>query len=133
MIFLDAPEHLSESCGGSIIVQLKVSFRLNDARFMWVKMMKNEEANPYLRRQWKAVRLIKLRRNPICESCFEVGKVNPTEVVHHLNHNPWDNNPKNLKSLCRECHEKIHGRKSKTDCDVEGMPLDPTHPWNKAG
>ena len=39
----------------------------------------------------------------------------------------------NLEALCVRCHNKQHGRGTRSGvygCDANGSPQDPTHPWN---
>lgn len=56
---------------------------------------------------WQHVRADQLRRYPLCAMCGRAAT-----VVHHLDHNQRNNAPDNLQSLCRECHEWTHGRRS---------------------
>lgn len=56
--------------------------------------------------RWQKVRATKLRRNPVCEKCNQLAK-----VVHHLDGDQLNNAIENLQSLCRDCHERAHGRK----------------------
>ena len=56
---------------------------------------------------WQKIRKAKLAMNPICEICNRVG----AGVVHHVDHDPKNNQPENLQSVCRDCHESHHGRK----------------------
>ena len=64
--------------------------------------------------QWQKIRKVKIGLNPLCELCERKGRVVPAAVVHHIQ--PVDDMPllrleiNNLMSLCRECHERIHGR-----------------------
>jgi len=68
--------------------------------------------------RWKKLRLQKLRENPLCEKCLELGKLTPAQDVHHIKEiSKGENieekqelgfNYDNLKSLCQECHHKIH-------------------------
>ena len=37
-------------------------------------------------------------------------------VVHHINHNPFDNNPANLIWLCEKAHKEIHNNEE--DCSI---------------
>jgi 5-methylcytosine-specific restriction enzyme A len=38
--------------------------------------------------------------------------------------------PLNLTPLCVSCHDIVHHEmKSKAQCDIDGLPLDVTHPW----
>ncbi len=68
----------------------------------------------YRSSKWKVARAIKITTaNGICEKCGNVG----TEV-HHIIHLTKDNihdpnitlNQDNLMLLCKECHNKEHGR-----------------------
>lgn len=59
--------------------------------------------------EWKARRdLVMARCRWVCEACLSAHAVD----VHHVNYDSlfcevlWD-----LHGVCRECHEKIHGRK----------------------
>lgn len=68
--------------------------------------------NLYKTYRWQKLRLRALRRDNFeCQWCKLQGKVKKATVVHHK-----DKNInlffvlKNLVSLCRECHEKHHGR-----------------------
>ncbi len=68
-------------------------------------------------RQWQLVRNRKISEYPLCERCLASGRgAVIANVVHHIN--PVDKYPElrliysNLESLCNECHEREHGRKS---------------------
>ena len=44
------------------------------------------------------------------ERCEYCGRHPSTQTdIHHVDGNPWNNDPENLKVLCRLCHEKTHG------------------------
>jgi hypothetical protein len=47
----------------------------------------------------------------------------------------WDS--ANWQSLCKPCHDSIKQRFEKSGivegCDVNGVPLDPHHPWRAEG
>ena len=78
--------------------------------------------------KWKIARAIKIASaNGICQDCNK----NPGTEVHHIIHLTPDNicdptitvNQDNLKLLCNECHNKVHGRfqgKAKYYFDEEG-------------
>ena len=77
-----------------------------------------DKATIYNSREWKALRIQKLRANPLCERCEQEGFVRSAHCVHHIV--PIETaktmeemkrlayNPANLMSLCDECHHKIH-------------------------
>jgi 5-methylcytosine-specific restriction protein A len=63
---------------------------------------------------WSKLRAWKLAKDPICHLCDLRGRVTAADTVHHINEvetNPELRlDPENLMSLCRECHETLHGR-----------------------
>ena len=77
-----------------------------------------DKASIYNSREWKELRIQKLRVNPLCERCEQHGIVRSAHSVHHVV--PIETaatmeemrrlafNPANLMSLCDECHHKIH-------------------------
>ena len=77
-----------------------------------------DKASIYNSREWKQLRIQKLRSNPLCERCEQQGIVRSAHCVHHVT--PIETaatmeemrrlafNPTNLMSLCDECHHKIH-------------------------
>ena len=94
---------------------------------------------PYSTQRWQRLRRIKLRENPLCESCLQLGRIEPAVAVDHripIN-DGGEAFPrlKELASLCTCCHnaktrceqlgEEPYMLKG---CDVFGYPLDPNHP-----
>ena len=77
-----------------------------------------DKATIYNSREWKELRLAKLRSQPLCEKCLADGWIRSAHCVHHIT--PIETaatmeemrrlafNPVNLMSLCDECHHKIH-------------------------
>lgn len=85
-----------------------------------------DKATIYNSREWKEMRLSKLRAQPLCEKCLADGRaagvaggwIRSAHCVHHIV--PIETattkeemrqlafNPSNLMSLCDECHHKIH-------------------------
>jgi 5-methylcytosine-specific restriction endonuclease McrA len=61
---------------------------------------------PYARRHWSTLRMIKITVDPLCQRC---GKA-PAHEVHHRNGNAWDNRWANLESLCKPCHTRTTNR-----------------------
>lgn len=84
---------------------------------------------------WRKLRAAVLSEQPMCEHCEARGILTPALEVDHIDNDPTNNNRDNLASLCRPCHS----RKTQADmgkiihmgCDVNGIPLDPKHHWNK--
>ena len=72
----------------------------------------------YQSREWRELRIQKLRANPDCELCEAEGVVHSTECIHHIHPieesstkeemRKWAFMWSNLQSLCRYHHAKIH-------------------------
>lgn len=80
----------------------------------------------YNSREWRELRIAKLRANPLCEQCVKDGEaagiqggyITAARCVHHIT--PIETatskdemrrlafDPHNLMSLCYACHAKIH-------------------------
>jgi hypothetical protein len=65
----------------------------------------------------------------LCERCLAVNLVRPAEVVHHIEPHGGDRAKfylGRLESLCRDCHEKEHGRANNEPwIGTDGLPLPP--------
>ena len=67
---------------------------------------------------WRKLRLIKLKNNPLCEKCFENEIITPATQVHHITSFMTGINSdekmilfldyNNLMSICDSCHGEIH-------------------------
>jgi 5-methylcytosine-specific restriction protein A len=57
---------------------------------------------------WQKVRLRKLKKDPLCQSCDSFPVFRKADLVHHIDGNPKNNAMENLMSVCNACHEKIH-------------------------
>ena len=59
---------------------------------------------------WRRIRSLYVKRHPLCEYCLKEGRITPVEEVHHIV--PLScggtNQFSNLRSLCKNCHTKIH-------------------------
>jgi 5-methylcytosine-specific restriction endonuclease McrA len=105
---------------------------------------------PYNTQRWQRLRRLKLRLNPLCESCLQVGRIEPAAAVDHRTpisergrkerliteaFPPLDQ----LASLCARCHNSKSNAEQRGEdyltkgCDVFGYPLDARHPWYKNG
>lgn len=72
----------------------------------------------YNSKQWKALRLYHLDREPLCKHCLDKGIINARELeVHHIISidDDWslrlDDN--NLITLCKQCHSIITAKENK--------------------
>lgn len=77
-----------------------------------------DKAMIYNSKEWRELRIRKLRANPLCERCLEGDKIKSATCVHHIH--PIEDSTSvedmrrlafdwnNLQSLCRECHHDIH-------------------------
>lgn len=77
-----------------------------------------DKAEIYNSREWRELRILKLRANPLCEECMKEGIVTSARCVHHvvpietartkdeMKRLAFDVN--NLRALCFACHARIH-------------------------
>ena len=68
--------------------------------------------------RWLHLRRDKLSAHPLCEMCYEQGRLTPATEVHHII--PVENgltltekerlmyDPTNLRALCHGCHVRVH-------------------------
>ena len=95
----------------------------NKKRLPWRCANKNQakdKATIYNSREWRELRIQKLRANPLCERCYEQGRYVSAHCVHHIipietAHNMADMKRlafdfSNLQSLCDQCHADIHNQ-----------------------
>lgn len=79
---------------------------------------------------WRKLRAQVLREQPLCAIC----KTEWATDVDHRDNDPTNNERTNLQGLCHACHslktQADMGKEVYWGCDVDGMPLDPSHPWN---
>lgn len=89
--------------------------------------------------RWQRLRRAQLREHPLCKFCLEIGRVVPATVVDHVepHHGDWMAFCMGkLQSLCEPCHKatkrqiELHGYR--IDIGLDGYPLDPRHPFNRA-
>lgn len=77
----------------------------------------------YNSQHWKNLRNWYWRHHPLCEDCMLAGRTTPGEEVHHLVPISTGKtleekyalllDEDNLRTLCKECHLKIHGKKDR--------------------
>ncbi|MEZ1953708.1 HNH endonuclease [Pseudomonas asiatica] len=88
---------------------------------------------------WKELRAQVLAEEPLCRWCLARGLYVPSTDVDHIKDSREDysddNRRENLTAMCRECHSlktaRDMGKRVHLGCDVNGMPIDPDHPWNR--
>lgn len=85
---------------------------------------------------WRVLRKSVLAGEPCCRHCVARGLTVTATDVDHWDNDSSNNDPLNLVPLCHECHSRKTardmGHRVCMGCDVSGLPLDPSHPWNKA-
>lgn len=78
------------------------------------KRYEKYDRDPVIRRRygraWKRIRDAYVREHPFCEECFRKGIIVPVEEVHHIKPlaEGGAHDKKNLISLCKSCHARIH-------------------------
>ncbi len=93
----------------------------------------------YKRKIWLDLRDNQLKTYPFCAVHLRNGQYVAADVVNHItaHKGDWDlfNNPHNLESVCKQCHDGyIQGyekRGFKKDIGSDGWPEDNKHPFNK--
>lgn len=84
---------------------------------------------------WGRLRALVLDDEPLCRRCYEHGRITAATDVDHIDNDASNNERSNLQGLCHECHSRKTaedmGKVTRYGCDLNGMPLDPAHPWNR--
>lgn len=90
------------------------------------KPLPKETENKELRKklynttQWRKLRDVVMKSNPLCAECLKKGKVVAAEDIHHIK-SPFNYregtinwtlayDEQNLEPLCKQCHQEIHNR-----------------------
>lgn len=61
--------------------------------------------------QWQRVRMLHLKRQPLCQRCYQQGIIRPADLVHHIQSISKGGarlDTSNLMSCCTACHDAIH-------------------------
>ena len=91
----------------------------------------NDRGGPYNRKRWRRRRRRQLAQQPLCEFCLDKGLTIPADVVDHIEEHHGDHMKfwyGALRSLCRPCHERRHGRApggKRPWIGTDGWPLEP--------
>jgi 5-methylcytosine-specific restriction protein A len=93
----------------------------------------------YKSKLWADLRRVQLSRHPLCKRCKDEGRLEAATVVHHLvaHKGNWTlfNDPRNLASSCKPCHDKIEQSIEARGYDravgEDGWPVDRRHPFNR--
>lgn len=85
---------------------------------------------------WKRLRSQVLAEEPLCRWCLARGLYVASTDVDHINNDGDDNRRANLTGMCHSCHSiktaQDMGKGTTRGHDLNGLPLDPAHPWNAA-
>ena len=90
----------------------------------------------YTTPRWRKLRKAQLMKQPMCEMCDAVGRVEIATIVDHVEPHRGDmdkfwRGP--FQSLCERCHNSDKQRMEHggvaCGCDENGFPLDPAHHW----
>ena len=89
---------------------------------------------------WKRRRAAQLAREPLCVFCERLGRVTAATVADHVIPHRGDWRlfiSGELETMCGPCHSsdkqsrERSGRTYSRAVGVDGLPLDPCHPFNK--
>lgn len=56
--------------------------------------------------EWQPIRERILTAEPFCRFCKEKGRVTAATDVDHIDGNSRNNDPRNLRPLCKSCHSR---------------------------
>ena len=109
---------------------------MNKEQSNWHKLPGNRHTRGY-GYHWNKLRKVVLTREPLCRMCERIGKVTTANIVDHIKpkaHGGTDS-LENLQPLCVGCNKAKTSREfsgaAVPGCDVDGMPADSSHHWNK--
>jgi 5-methylcytosine-specific restriction endonuclease McrA len=93
----------------------------------------------YKTARWQRLRRWQLRQEPLCKLCLDRNRVTSATIADHVepHHGDWNAFcTGRLQSLCEACHNsakrhiELHGYRA--DIGLDGYPVDPKHPFNRA-
>lgn len=102
-------------------------------------LMRAQWQHLYSTAAWKSLRSAQLSNEPLCRMCEQMGRTTLATVADHIKPHKGDlglfHDSANLQSLCKACHDGPKAREEARGfaigCDVNGIPLDKDHAWNK--
>ncbi|AYO80810.1 HNH endonuclease [Sphingobium yanoikuyae] len=74
----------------------------------------------------------------MCERCDAKGLTVFATVVDHIQPLALggSDEDENTRNLCDDCHRDVtaeqFGHRAVGGCDADGLPIDPSHPWNRS-
>jgi 5-methylcytosine-specific restriction endonuclease McrA len=77
------------------------------------------------------------RTDGLCERCEEKGFTTFATVVDHIKPLALGGSDEdsNTRNLCDPCHHEVTAeqfdQQCTMGCDADGLPVDPSHPWNR--
>ena len=92
--------------------------------------------------QWQKLRQQHLRRHPLCVVCDAPGPGNEVDHILSLGERPdLRLETSNLRTLCKRHHSRRtvydqgwhKGKRVVLPAGDDGLPTDPSHPWNAKG
>lgn len=92
-------------------------------------------------RAGQAQRLRRLRAEPLCRRCMEMGIVTASTVPDHIKPlaQGGSDDDTNIRCLCKPCHDAVTAEqfgqtlsKAARGCDANGWPTSPNHPWRRS-
>lgn len=104
-------------------------------------MARPEYRRLYGTKEWFRLRHHQLQAHRWCVFCAAVGRRTVATIVDHKTPHRGDEqlffDPANLQSLCKTCHDGAKQQLEKSGtlrgCDLDGVPLDAGHHWNRRG
>lgn len=80
--------------------------------------------------EWRACSRIFRAQNPLCENCYQKGRLSPAQVTDHVIPMPQGEalDARNFMSLCHRCHNQKSGKEGHTGgpliARLNGLPVD---------